>query len=97
MKGLIAPALLAAALLGGAAYAGAAGTAPPSSTPTAYDVSILPPLGGTSSVGYSVNNRGWVAGRSNLLGNQSRHATLWRNDVLTDLGTLGGPTANSGS
>jgi len=95
MKLLLAPTLLAAALLGGAAYAGDAGTAPPSSEHTDYHVSNLQPLGGTSSVGYSVNNRGWVAGRSNLLGNQSRHATLWRNGVLTDLGTLGGPTANS--
>ena len=61
-----------------------------------YEVSDLPPLGGTSSVGFSVNDRGWVAGRSNLAGNQSRHATLWRNGVLTDLGTLGGPaTARS--
>jgi probable HAF family extracellular repeat protein len=56
-------------------------------------VSNLQPLGGTSSVGFSINDRGWVAGRSNLAGNQSRHATLWRNGALTDLGTLGGPNS----
>ena len=51
---------------------------------------------GTSSAGFSINNRGWVAGRSNLQGDQIRHATLWRDGVLTDLGTLGDPqTRNS--
>lgn len=62
---------------------------------TRYVVTVLRSLGGTSSVGTSINNRGWVAGRSNLSGNQSRHATLWRDGTLTDLGTLGGPNANS--
>jgi len=93
MKNLIAPTLIAAALLAGAAYADEAGTAQPRSGDTPYHVINLQSLGGTSSVGYSVNTRGWVAGRSNLPGNQSRHATLWRNGALTDLGTLGG--ANS--
>jgi len=93
MKNLIAPTLLAAALLSGAAYADEAGTPQPRSGDTSYHVTNLQSLGGTSSVGYSVNDRGWVAGRSNLPGNQSRHATLWRNGALTDLGTLGG--ANS--
>ena len=58
-----------------------------------YEVKKLPSLGGTSSVGNSINNRGWVAGRSNLPGNQSRHATLWRHGSLVDLGTLGGPNS----
>lgn len=93
MKKLIAPVVLAAALLAGVAYAGDAGTAQAGSRHTSYRVTNLLSLGGASSVGYSVNDRGWVAGRSNLPGNQSRHATLWRRGVLTDLGTLGG--ANS--
>ena len=93
MKNLIAPTLLVAALAAGAAYAGEAGTAQPGSGDTPYHVTNLQSLGGTSSVGYSVNDRGWVAGRSNLPGNQTRHATLWRKGALTDLGTLGG--ANS--
>ena len=58
-----------------------------------YTLHNLPTLGGTSSTGNSINNRGWVTGRSNLAGNQSRHATLWRGDALTDLGTLGGPNS----
>jgi probable HAF family extracellular repeat protein len=93
MKKRIAQSLLVAALLAGAAYAtsGSAPQAPRGGLH--YRVSNLPPLGGTSSVGFSINDRGWVAGRSNLAGNQSRHATLWRNGVLTDLGTLGGPNS----
>lgn len=60
---------------------------------TRYTLTVLPSLGGASSAGESINNRGWVAGRSNLPGNQSRHATLWRDGVLTDLDTLGGPNS----
>jgi probable HAF family extracellular repeat protein len=93
MKIRIAQTLLVAALLAGAAHAagGSARQAPGGGL--LYQVSNLPPLSGTSSVGFSINNLGWVAGRSNLSGNQSRHATLWRNRVLTDLGTLGGPNS----
>ena len=92
MKNRIALTLLVAALLAGAAQAGG-GTPPASGGQILYRVTNLPPLGGTSSVGFSINDRGWVAGRSNLSGNQSRHATLWRNGALTDLGTLGGPNS----
>jgi probable HAF family extracellular repeat protein len=93
MKKRIAQSLLVAALLAGAAYA-SSGSAPQApGGGLHYRVSNLPPLGGTSSVGFSINDRGWVAGRSNLAGNESRHATLWRNGVLTDLGTLGGPNS----
>jgi probable HAF family extracellular repeat protein len=59
-----------------------------------YQVSGLPTLGGTSSAGNSINDQSWVAGYSRLTGNQSRHATLWRNGSLTDLGTLGGPNSS---
>lgn len=61
--------------------------------PLRYHVVVQRSLGGTSSLGTSINNLGWVAGRSNLPGNQSRHATLWRDGTLTDLGTLGGPNS----
>jgi probable HAF family extracellular repeat protein len=93
MKKRIAQALLVAALLAGAAYAGGGAAPQAPGGGLHYRVSNLPPLGGTSSVGFSINDRGWVAGRSNLAGNQSRHATLWRNGALTDLGTLGGPNS----
>jgi len=61
---------------------------------TQYSVSNLPGLGGTSSGGNSINNQSWVAGYSRLTGDQSRHATLWRNSSLLDLGTLGGPNSS---
>ena len=59
-----------------------------------YQVSSLPTLGGTSNAGNSINNQSWVAGYSRLTGNQSRHAALWRNGSLSDLGTLGGPNSS---
>ncbi len=61
---------------------------------TQYTITDLPSLGGTNSRANSINNRSWLAGYSNLTGNQSRHAALWRDGALTDLGTLGGPNSN---
>jgi probable HAF family extracellular repeat protein len=61
---------------------------------TQYQVSNLPGLGGTNSAGNSINNQTWVAGYSRLSGDQTRNATLWRNGVLTPLGTLGGPNSS---
>jgi probable HAF family extracellular repeat protein len=61
---------------------------------TQYSVSNLPGLGGTSSGGNSINNQTWVAGYSRLSDNLSRHAALWQNGVLSDLGTLGGPNSS---
>jgi probable HAF family extracellular repeat protein len=58
-----------------------------------YTITDLPSLGGANSRANSINDREWLAGYSNLAGNQSRHAALWRDDVLTDLGTLGGPNS----
>ena len=54
-----------------------------------YTVKVLSTLGGTAGVGNSVNNRGWVTGAANLTGDTTEHAALWRNGVITDLGTLG--------
>src|ERR1700758_3471846 len=59
-----------------------------------YTITDLPSLGGTNSRANSINNRAWLAGYSNLGGNQARHAALWRNGAITDLGTLGGPNSN---
>ena len=61
---------------------------------TQYTITDLPSLGGTNSRANNINNRSWLAGYSNLAGNQSRHAALWRDGALTDLGTLGGPNSN---
>jgi probable HAF family extracellular repeat protein len=62
-------------------------------SPPHYAISDLPSLGGTNSRANSINNRGWLAGYSNLAGNQTRHAALWQDGVLTDLKTLGGPNS----
>src|SRR6266513_5591764 len=59
-----------------------------------YQVSNLDTLGGTSSGGNSINDQSWVAGYSRLPDNQSRHAALWRNGSILDLGTLGGPNSS---
>ncbi len=46
--------------------------------PTLYHVTQFGSLGGTTSAGNSINNRGWIAGSSNLAGDTMTHATLWR-------------------
>ncbi len=83
----------AAAMLAGVACGGDFAT-PQQSPTTRYQVTNLASLGGTISRGNSVNNRSWVAGYSNLAGNHNRHASLWLNGSLLDLGTLGGPNSS---
>jgi probable HAF family extracellular repeat protein len=60
---------------------------------TQYQVSNLPGLGGTSNGGNSINDQTWVSGYARLP-DRNRHAALWRNGVLSDLGTLGGPNSS---
>jgi probable HAF family extracellular repeat protein len=57
--------------------------------PSGYRVVLLAGLGGTSSAGHSINNRGWVTGYSDLPGDRARHAGLWKGRAAVDLGTLG--------
>src|SRR4030095_12583789 len=79
--------------LGGEALVFAQNAAAKAKTKTQYHVSALGSLGETSSGGNSINDQSWVAGYSRLL-DRNRHATLWRNTSLTDLGTLGGPNSS---
>lgn len=75
--------------------AGCCGTTmTPAQSTRQYHVINLSSLGGAVSRGNSINHKGTVAGYSNLPGNHSRHAVLWQNGSMLDLGTLGGP--NSG-
>src|SRR2546423_10708588 len=60
---------------------------------TQYQVSDLPGLGGTSNGGNSINDQTWVSGYARLP-DRNRHAALWRNSLLTDLFTLGGPNSS---
>jgi probable HAF family extracellular repeat protein len=49
----------------------------------------LPTLGGTmNNVAYAINDGGEIGGTSNLSGDTTTHATLWRSRAITDLGTL---------
>lgn len=59
---------------------------------TGYSVSELPMLGGNNSVGAGIDNRGWITGESGLASGEL-HATMWRNEKIKDLGTLGGPNS----
>jgi probable HAF family extracellular repeat protein len=61
-----------------------------------YNVTDLGTLGGTFSIAVQLNNSGFVTGLSNLPGDTAQHAFLWRNGVMTDLGTLGGPSSGAG-
>ncbi len=52
-------------------------------------------LGGVFGIASLLNNRGQVAGTSNLLGDQTAHPFLWERGRLRDLGTLGGSFATA--
>ncbi len=82
------PIICFSALVGVAAGPGAEGQ---STAPAQYQIINLGTLGGTESNGFGgVSDRGWVTGDANLSGDQNEHAFLWREGVMTDLGTLGG-------
>lgn len=61
-----------------------------SKTQLLYIVKDLGTLGGSGSVAEGISDRSWVVGSANLAGDQTDHAYLWRDGVMTDLGTLGG-------
>jgi probable HAF family extracellular repeat protein len=59
-----------------------------------YTVTDLGTLGGTYVDATGISNTGWIAGDSTLYGDNVIRAYLWRNGVMTDLGTLGGPDSD---
>src|SRR5262245_8651405 len=63
-------------------------------TPPSYNIVDLGTFGGATSTTLAVNNNGQVVGSADT-SQGKRHAYLWENGVLTDLGTLGFPTAQS--
>lgn len=59
-----------------------------------YYLVALRGLGGSNgSAANGVNDRSWVTGASNIMGNAATHAVLWVNAKPNDLGTLGGPNS----
>jgi probable HAF family extracellular repeat protein len=63
--------------------------------PRHYRVIDLGTLGGTSSAGNAINNRGWVTGFSTEASGVQL-ATVWINRLQLPLGTLGGPGSDVG-
>jgi probable HAF family extracellular repeat protein len=68
----------------------AAGIGSTGTPPVLYAVKDLGTLGGSNADGVGINARGWVVGLSYIAGDQSEHAFLWRDGVMSDLGTFGG-------
>jgi probable HAF family extracellular repeat protein len=60
-----------------------------------YRIKDLGTLGGSFAQAGGVSNTGWVEGFSLVAGDTSFHEFLWHDGVMTDLGTLGGPTSFS--
>lgn len=54
-----------------------------------YTATTIPTLGGANNAAYGVNEAGWVVGSSELLDNTT-HAFVYIDGVVTDLGTLEG-------
>jgi probable HAF family extracellular repeat protein len=57
-----------------------------------YTITKLPSLGGTQSRGMAISRQGWVAGWSNQA-DGTRRAVIWKNGVISNLQTLGGPSS----
>ena len=93
MKRSLGTAMLVIAL---ASFATLAQAQTASGPPPHYAVIRLPTLGGSQSNGYGgVTNNGWVSGDAELTGGKTEHAFVWRDGVMTDLGTVGGANSSA--
>ena len=61
-----------------------------SASAVAWVVRDLGTLGGRSSRATAINSAGVIVGTSNVAGNGTAHAFVWRNGSMTDLGALAG-------
>jgi probable HAF family extracellular repeat protein len=59
-----------------------------------FVISLGTPLGGSASGAADVNDLGWIAGDSNLSGDEAQNAVLWIYGYPVNLGTLGGPNSS---
>jgi probable HAF family extracellular repeat protein len=63
--------------------------------PQNYKVIDLGTLGGSLSIAFGINDRGFVEGFSTVPGDASLHAFVWHDGVMVDLRTLGGPNSQA--
>jgi probable HAF family extracellular repeat protein len=59
-----------------------------------YIITDLGTLGGTKARAYDINSSGQIAGCAYIAGNSDRHAFLYSNGVMLDLGVVGGMTGS---
>src|SRR4051812_2727612 len=60
-----------------------------------YSITNLGSLGGTFSIPLSMNSRGAIVGVAYTANNAAEHAFIATHGVMTDLGTLGGASAEA--
>ncbi len=83
-----------AVVLGAVPDPGAGDSSARQTAPVQYTIVDVGTLGGLSSVALAVNEHGQVVGSADTPSGY-RHAYLWEDGVMTDLGTLGVPNAFS--